>query len=470
MMTVSVTIHDVVVIVVNLLLLVLFLREYTSTANNSDIGYDFDDIDGMETSATVEVGWPIFVLGLPRSGSEIIHNYFTSDDIMRRTRKNEYSISSSHYCCRNPKSKKKATSQQHTQPQSIPTKFPCIVNWDDDDDNDETGDNDDNSKEFIPCGECILNQLQQHLPPSDQTSSSLSLSSSSLDVHTIFEQHINPNCGISSNDNQNHHHVWSSFHVEINDPYFGYFLPQHYMLSLLHVAYPNATWILNTRGKSPTQSKRHRSNNNDKQNDSHNDNQGALLWSKSIMHWKSITERILNSFHVPLFSEEIERRYQHQAQLSTRKPVANEKVPKQEVMDDLQVQLYRQGYMDDNNKKKDNSNTTTTTLSFFKEQYQYKLSKLQEIYINHTKLIESWITSFPKTHKFIRIHVDDDISTIYKQLDYHIFGIIHPTTSSAADTDNSAAAGANNAIDTTTTTSTIIQQLDHDWKDFSLPF
>ena len=64
--------------------------------------------------------------------------------------------------------------------------------------------------------------------------------------------------------------VHAQFDVEISDP-FAWFLPQHYALPLLHDAYPASTWILNSR-ETPER------------------------WADSVLHWYSVTNRILNSF------------------------------------------------------------------------------------------------------------------------------------------------------------------------------
>jgi len=64
--------------------------------------------------------------------------------------------------------------------------------------------------------------------------------------------------------------VFSQFDVESGDP-FAWFLPQHYTLPLLYEHYPNATWILNTR-ETPER------------------------WATNVLHWYSVTSRILHSF------------------------------------------------------------------------------------------------------------------------------------------------------------------------------
>lgn len=67
--------------------------------------------------------------------------------------------------------------------------------------------------------------------------------------------------------------VFAQFDVESQDPY-QWFLPQHFALPLLHRDMPGAVWILNRRAN-------------------------AEAWATSVLHWYSVSNRILNSFGVP---------------------------------------------------------------------------------------------------------------------------------------------------------------------------
>src|SRR3569623_272964 len=64
--------------------------------------------------------------------------------------------------------------------------------------------------------------------------------------------------------------VYAQWDVETSNP-FAWFLPQHYTLPLIHEQYPQSTWILNAR-ETPEQ------------------------WADSVLHWYSITQRMLQSF------------------------------------------------------------------------------------------------------------------------------------------------------------------------------
>ncbi|CAB9510983.1 expressed unknown protein [Seminavis robusta] len=132
---------------------------------------------------------PLLIMGLPRSGSESIHNYFTCNK-----------IKSSHYCCDTEKS---------LAGQPARSQFPC-------------------RKDQVTCGSCVLKNMKSERPP--------------------FQ-----GCG--------DYYVWSQFDVETTEPY-SWFLPQHKTLPLIHEAYPNAAFILNTR-------------------------KDAGTWADSVLHWNS---------------------------------------------------------------------------------------------------------------------------------------------------------------------------------------
>jgi Sulfotransferase domain len=143
-----------------------------------------------ETSRRQDSGDLILVMGMIRSGSRAVHEFFTCNG-----------IKSAHYCCHN----------------SDRAQFPC---------------------DKQACGSCVYHNLNASRPAFD-------------------------NCGDG-------YAVHAQFDVEISDP-FAWFLPQHYALPLLHDAYPASTWILNSR-ETPER------------------------WADSVLHWYSVTNRILNSF------------------------------------------------------------------------------------------------------------------------------------------------------------------------------
>jgi hypothetical protein len=174
---------------------------------------------------------PILVLGLPRSGSLAVHNFFTCNGMR-----------SSHYCC--SKSTEKQASHDYDNnnnaataavnaDHNVPISFPCRGGHDDDDKNVTT----------TTCGARVHQNMQLHQSP--------------------FQD-----CG--------DYQVYSQFDVETGDP-FAWFLPQHFGLPLLHEAYPDSTWILNRRGSS-------------------------LQWATNVLHWYSVTNRILNSFGVDYYA------------------------------------------------------------------------------------------------------------------------------------------------------------------------
>jgi hypothetical protein len=121
-----------------------------------------------------------------------------------------HGLKSAHYCC---------DSNQNNNSDEYKTHFYCGTN-------------------VRTCGQCVhQNMLHQRAP---------------------FDR-----CGAAPYD------VYSQFDVETSQP-FAWFLPQHYTLPLLHEAYPNAIWILNTRS-SPEQ------------------------WAASVLHWYSVTQRLFRS-------------------------------------------------------------------------------------------------------------------------------------------------------------------------------
>jgi hypothetical protein len=139
---------------------------------------------------------PILVLGLPRSGSLAVHNFFSCNGIR-----------SSHYCCsRSSSSEQQAQSpgDSNNEAHDAPISFPC------------GGSDDDDDSPTTTCGTCVHRNMGRNQKP--------------------FQD-----CG--------DYQVYSQFDVETGDP-FSWFLPQHFALPLLHEAYPDSTWILNRRGSS----------------------------------------------------------------------------------------------------------------------------------------------------------------------------------------------------------------------------
>lgn len=132
---------------------------------------------------------PIILMGLPRSGSLALHEYFQCQGMTSR-----------HYCCCSDVSKDGASTAANNK-----TSFPCP--------NQKT------------CGDCVLTNLK-----GTDTKAFDSCSGG----------------GSDGNNNKPAVQVWSAFDVETDQ---GWFLPQHFALGLLHQQYPNAIWILNTRSK-----------------------------------------------------------------------------------------------------------------------------------------------------------------------------------------------------------------------------
>lgn len=166
---------------------------FSSAATALDVSLDVVEVlrRNDQTTTTSQkspsASLPIFVLGLPRSGSDSLHRFFEC-----------MGLSSSHYCCDTQKTKKKDLEERLSA-----TKFPC-------------------PKGTVTCGSCLhANLLLQQQEPSRRPSQG------ALDV-----------CG--------DYQVYARIDVESADP-FAYFLPQHFALPLLHEHYPDATWILNTR-------------------------------------------------------------------------------------------------------------------------------------------------------------------------------------------------------------------------------
>eukprot|EP00934_Nitzschia_sp_Nitz4_P005524 Nitzschia sp. Nitz4//scaffold701_size1989//681//1321//NITZ4_009305-RA/size1989-processed-gene-0.3-mRNA-1//-1//CDS//3329557069//5514//frame0 len=144
--------------------------------------------------------------------------------------------------------------------------------------------------------------------------------------------------------------VWSQFDLETSA---SWFLPQHFALGPLHDAYPDATWIFNTRSN-------------------------ARDWAESVYHWHSMTRRIFNSFGVPL-----------QGLRKVKKPPVSAKFTAEDIENDIQVQLDVRVYN--------------------QSEHLRKMFLLEQIYMNHTATVRNWASQFP-SHKFIEVDVDDPIS------------------------------------------------------------
>jgi hypothetical protein len=229
---------------------------------------------------------PIWIMGLPRSGSLALHEYFTC-----------HGKSSAHYCC----------GEEEDASTSSLTKFPCQAPQQ-------------------TCGDCVLQNSKSGQPP--------------------FQ-----GCG--------KYDVWSQFDVETQDPY-SWFLPQHFALPLLHQAYPNATFILNTRNDPST-------------------------WAKSVLHWYSLTRRLFHAFNL-----------QYYAKLPPPPPDAKAHVSHKSIVKDMQRSL-------------DQRILNATDL--FRQQ-----GLLEQVYTQHLTKIRQWAYSFP-SHVLVEINVDDDPDEATRILD-----------------------------------------------------
>jgi hypothetical protein len=240
---------------------------------------------------------PVILLGLPRSGSLAIHEYFQC-----------HGWKSAHYCCGH-----KTT--------LATTKFPCL---------DDAG---------PTCGDCVLKNLKGHRPAFSECGKNRGdemITGMGVDVV-----------------------VWSQFDVETAD---AWFLPQHFALGLLHQAYPNATWILNTR-------------------------RSAREWAESVYHWHGMTRRLFTSFDLPVEPPHA---------MTIPPPSAKDKVTAEEIEQDMQRQLEARVY-----------NQT---------EHLRKLALLQRIYENHTATVYQWARQFP-SHPFVHLNVDDNGEDILSILD-----------------------------------------------------
>jgi hypothetical protein len=232
---------------------------------------------------------PIWIMGLPRSGSLALHEYFTC-----------HGKSSSHYCCGEAE-------DAPTSPTSSSTKFPC-------------------KNDSPTCGDCVLQNFKSKQPP--------------------FQ-----GCG--------KYDVFTQFDVETQDPY-AWFLPQHFALPLLHQAYPNATFVLNTRSDPST-------------------------WAKSVLHWYSLTRRLFHAFDLEYY-----------ATPPPLPPDAKARVSHEEIVQDMQRSL-------------DERILNATDL--FRQQ-----GLLEQVYTQHLIKIRQWMYAFP-SHALVEINVDapDEATRILDQ-------------------------------------------------------
>jgi hypothetical protein len=240
----------------------------------------------------------VILLGIPGSGSLALHDYFTC-----------HGKSSAHYCCG-------GGGGGGTKENNHRTQFPCP--------DDKT------------CGDCVLTNLKAHRPAffgcGDETQQQ--------------QQQQQQQGG----ETQQQQQVWSQFDVETAD---AWFLPQHFALGLLHEAYPNATWILNTRGTPQD-------------------------WASSVFHWHSKTRRFLTSYGLDLYPNPV-----------PSPPDPKAKVTVDEIEQDMQQALEQ---------RVDN-----------RTEHLRKLALLERIYLNHTATVKLWARQFP-SHRLIEINVDDDAS------------------------------------------------------------
>ena len=153
---------------------------------------------------------PIILLGLPKSGSEAIHNFL---QCLHPAWKSQ------HYCCDG----------------SNRTQFAC-------------------PRQTSTCGHCIHDNWSHGRPALEH-------------------------CGGGGDSDV---HIYAQIDVETQEP-FEWFLPQHFALPLLERDYPNAVWILNTRGDD---------NNGD----------GASRWARNILHWHSTTLRLFHTFDLDYYN------------------------------------------------------------------------------------------------------------------------------------------------------------------------
>ena len=190
----------------------------------------------------------ILNMGLPRTGSMALYRFLDC-----------HGICSFHYCCN-------AINDQDDPPRR--TGFPCH------DMATSTTDNHPKHKNTQPhtCGECVhqnlMRQLQQDNTPHE----------------TLPYSHALDGCGLCSSTRKHKNIVaYLQFDVESSDPPMSWFLPQHFALPLLafnqssNYAATRQIWLLPRR-----------------------DN--ATLWAQSVLHWRSLTQRLFHAFDLPYYN------------------------------------------------------------------------------------------------------------------------------------------------------------------------
>ena len=146
--------------------------------------------------------------------------------------------------------------------------------------------------------------------------------------------------------------VFAGMDVETDTP-FGYFLPQHFALPLLHEADPNAVWILNSR-------------------------RDAETWAVNILHWFSRTTRMLNSFGVPYYSD----------------------ILLDDVKDTLQQEVTEETLYSELDRAFARANNAT--------EHERRKQALMDIYKSHTERVRQFVRHSP-SHALIEVNVDDDV-------------------------------------------------------------
>lgn len=324
----------------------------TTTTTSTTVSSSTNNSNYYRIAHPTTAAAPVILLGLPRSGSLAIHKYMEC-----------HGWTSAHYCCGANNNNKNAQGQGGAAAAATATAFPC---WGD---------------AGPTCGDCVLKNLKGHRP--------------------AFTE-----CGIVSSSTTTTM-IWSQFDVETAD---AWFLPQHFALGLLHEAYPNATWILNTRGS-------------------------AREWAESIYHWHGMTRRFLTTFGLPVDGTP--------HAMTVPPPAAHDKVTAQEIEVDMQRQLDARVY-----------NQT---------EHLRKLALLQRIYENHTATIYQWARQFP-SHPFLHISVDD------KDKDDEVASSSSSSRSPSSILDQAFGLKGDGGAPMTGSCQWSFQSPTEDWKDFSFPF
>jgi hypothetical protein len=142
--------------------------------------------------------------------------------------------------------------------------------------------------------------------------------------------------------------VYSQFDVETGDP-FSWFLPQHFTLPLLHEAHPDSTWIINRRGSSKQ-------------------------WATNVLHWYSVTNRLLNSFGID---------YYYDAAVA-----AEQELTQGSLVQEIQRSFARMHNETD---------------------HARRLQSLQDVYERHLDKVRTYAAQASSQHKLIEINVDEPV-------------------------------------------------------------